>query len=144
MKPETIAKILAKHSSTRYDVGPDEWVSATCRCGVVTRSDGENYHEPTYTEAADFLHATHQVEVLKNFPPSHVSPAVAVEAATKAYIDLWSVEVITSPQEYAEAMLEAAAPFMLAKEWQSAYELGHSDCRLGAFSDRVNPHRAYK
>ena len=43
-------------------------------------------------------------------------PAEAVEAAAKAYIDTRSTEHFTSPEEYAKAMLEAAAPYMRGED----------------------------
>jgi len=81
-----------------------------------------------------------------------VIPEAAVEAAARAMyaqdggvgeFSLWVY------QDYAKAMLEAAAPHMLAECWQSAYEQGVSDEGTAAALDmpeygpnRSNPHRS--
>lgn len=64
-------------------------------------------------------------------------PEEAVEAAALAYINLWSVEVITSPQEYAEAMLGAAAPYMLSAAWSDGHEAGFWNGRESAGTDET-------
>lgn len=49
-------------------------------------------------------------------------PDEAVNAAQKAYIALRAARDYKDPQEYAEAMLEAAAPYMLAGAWDEGAE----------------------
>lgn len=56
-------------------------------------------------------------------------PQEAVEAAAKAFINARSADNFVSPQEYAEKILEAAAPYMLSHEREQT-RLAHLDAMV--------------